>query len=308
VIGLEAIYLLVGAMFAAFAISHALDRSWRSALFWGCFAALMIGGSWLPDFANGAIVLALALLATMGLGARPSALSAAPGLCVGNWIFAPALIVPAVTLLGTFLLPVIKVRGGPLVEPKQITLVSLALGAVVGLVWAICLLRARFPTVVKEGRRLVDAIGWAAVLPQMLAALGGIFAAAGVGKVVASLATSYIPMSAPLIAVAVFTTGMALFTIVMGNAFAAFPVMMAGIGLPLIVGKFGGDPVIVSAVGMLSGFCGTLLTPMAANFNVVPAAILELKDRNAVIKVQAPTAFLLLIANTAIMALFAFHR
>ena len=94
----------------------------------------------------------------------------------------------------------------------------------------------------------------------------------------------------------------------MGNAFAAFPVMAAGIGLPLIVGRFGGDPVIMSAVGMLSGFCGTLLTPMAANFNIVPAAVLELKDRYAVIKVQAPTALLLLLANTVIMALFVFHR
>src|SRR6202000_227263 len=137
--------------------------------------------------------------------------------------------------------------------------------------------------------------------------LGGVFAAAGVGKVVAALATGYIPMNSPMITVVVYTTGMALFTIVMGNAFAAFPVMTAGIGLPLIVGKFGGDPVIVSAVGMLSGFCGTLLTPMAANFNIVPAAVLELRDRNAVIKVQAPTAFLLLAANTALMALFVYH-
>jgi uncharacterized membrane protein len=170
------------------------------------------------------------------------------------------------------------------------------------------LVRAPISTAMNEGRRLIDAIGWAAVLPQMLAALGGIFAVAGVGKVVAMFATSYIPMGAPLVAVVVFTTGMALFTIVMGNAFAAFPVMATGIGLPLIVGKFGGDPVIMSSVGMLSGFCGTLLTPMAANFNIVPAAVLELKDRNAVIKVQAPTAFLLLFANTVIMALFVFHR
>jgi uncharacterized membrane protein len=195
-----------------------------------------------------------------------------------------------------------------LIETKQVTLVSLALGAVVGLVWAMRLLRAPISTAMKEGRRLVDAIGWAAVLPQALAALGGVFAAASMGKIVSQLVTTYIPMSAPLVAVMVFTTGMALFTIIMGNAFAAFPVMAAGIGLPLIVGKFGGDPVIMSSVGMLSGFCGTLLTPMAANFNIVPAAVLELKDRNAVIKVQAPTALLLLFANTAIMALFVFHR
>jgi uncharacterized membrane protein len=101
---------------------------------------------------------------------------------------------------------------------------------------------------------------------------------------------------------------MALFTVIMGNAFAAFPVMTAAIGLPLIVGRFGGDPVVMSALGMLSGFCGTLMTPMAANFNIVPAALLELPDRNAVIKAQIPTAILMLAANTALMAVFVFRR
>ena len=312
-IGLEAIYILLGAMFAAFAISEAMDRCWRSAIFWGCFAVLLAGGSWLPDLASGALVLMLATLATMGL--RPGKATMADEAAraqsaerLGNLLFAPALAIPAITLAGTFLLPLVKMSGVPLVDPKQVTLVSLAVGAVVGLVFAMLLLRAPGTAATKEGRRLVDAIGWAAVLPQALAALGGIFAVAGVGKIVAQLTTGYIPMTEPLVAVVVYTTGMALFTIVMGNAFAAFPVMTAGIGLPLIVGKFGGDPVIMSAVGMLSGFCGTLLTPMAANFNIVPAAVLELKDRNAVIKVQAPTAFLLLLANTAIMALFVFHR
>ena len=48
----------------------------------------------------------------------------------------------------------------------------------------------------------------------------------------------------------------------------------------------GGNPAIVCAIGMLSGFCGTLMTPMAANFNIVPAALLELPDRNGVIRAQ----------------------
>jgi len=94
---------------------------------------------------------------------------------------------------------------------------------------------------------------------------------------------------------------------VMGNAFAAFPVMTAGVGLPLIVHKFGGDPAIMGALGMLSGFCGTLLTPLAANFNIVPTTLLELPDRWAVIKVQAPTALLMLIVNTALMYALVFR-
>ena len=66
----------------------------------------------------------------------------------------------------------------------------------------------------------------------MLAALGAVFAAAGVGKVVAGLVVGAIPMTAPVVAVVTFTLGMALFTMIMGNAFAAFPVMTAAIGLP----------------------------------------------------------------------------
>jgi uncharacterized membrane protein len=310
---LEIVYLLLGAMFAVFALSHAFDRSWRSAAFWGCFAVLMIGGSWLPDRASGILVVVLAILGALGL--KPAAVATADAPAreasahrLRNALFLPALAIPVVTLAGTFLLPLARFRGVPLIPAGQVTLVSLALGAVTGLALAMAMLRAPVSTAMREGRRLIDAIGWAAVLPQMLAALGGIFAVAGVGKVVAQLATGVIPATEPLAAVVVYTTGMALFTVVMGNAFAAFPVMTAGIGLPLIVGKFGGDPVIMAAVGMLSGFCGTLLTPMAANFNIVPVAVLELKDRNAVIKVQAPTAVLLLFANTVFMALFVFHR
>jgi len=102
--------------------------------------------------------------------------------------------------------------------------------------------------------------------------------------------------------------GMALFTAIMGNAFAAFPVITAAIGLPLVVHKFGGDPAVVCALGMLSGFCGTLVTPMAANFNIVPAALLELPDRNGVIRVQVPTALVLLMGNIVLMYVLAFPR
>jgi uncharacterized membrane protein len=141
----------------------------------------------------------------------------------------------------------------------------------------------------------------------MLAALGAMFALAGVGPIVAKLIERWIPLDSAFAVVATYTIGMALFTSIMGNAFAAFPVMTAGIGLPLIVHQFGGNVVIMAAVGMLSGFCGTLTTPMAANFNIVPVALLELPDQHAVIKVQIPTALLLLAANTAIMYTFVFR-
>ena len=135
-------------------------------------------------------------------------------------------------------------------------------------------------------------------------AVGGV--GAGVGQAVAVLTETYLAVDHKLIAVATYAIAMALFTIIMGNAFAAFPVITAGIGIPLLVLQHGGDPAIMAAIGMFCGYCGTLLTPMAANFNIVPAALLELPDKNAVIKAQAPTALVLLGVNIVLMYLLMF--
>ena len=151
------------------------------------------------------------------------------------------------------------------------------------------------------GRALADEIGWALLLPQMLASLGAVFALAGVGSVVGGLVGGAIPDGSVFAAVLAYALGMALFTMVMGNAFAAFPVMAAGVGVPLLVHLHGAAPAPVAAIGMLAGFCGTMLTPMAANFNLVPAALLELKDRYGVIRAQAPTALALLGFNIALL-------
>ena len=141
----------------------------------------------------------------------------------------------------------------------------------------------------------------------MLAALGVLFAAAGVGDAIGSLAGMVIPEGNLTVTIIIFTGGMALFTMVMGNAFAAFPVMAAAIGVPLLIVQHHGNPAVIGAVGMLAGFCGTLMTPMAANFNLVPAALLELKDQYGVIRAQVMTALPLLLLNTAIIALAAFR-
>jgi uncharacterized membrane protein len=44
---------------------------------------------------------------------------------------------------------------------------------------------------------------------------------------------------------------------------------------------------------------------MAANFNIVPAALLDLKDKYHVIRAQAPTALILLAVNIVLMYMFA---
>jgi len=64
----------------------------------------------------------------------------------------------------------------------------------------------------------------------------------------------------------------------------------------------------MAAIGMFSAYCGTLMTPMAANFNIVPVALLELPDKNAVIKAQIPTALPLLVANIFLLYFLMGHK
>ena len=316
-ITLEHVYILAGAMFVVFSWLSLRDRSnkkrFGNAGFWMLLAISFLAGSKIGDLANGILVLGLVALGgtgAMGLG-KPHTTTpedrATRAERRGNALFGPALIIPLVAVAGTLTLKSATIAGAPLLDGKQVTLISLALGIVIALAVAMLWLRPPRLAPLEEGRRLADTIGWAAILPQMLAALGAVFALSGVGNAVGTIATTWLPLGHPFAAVATYCIGMALFTAVMGNAFAAFPVMTAAVGVPLIVHKFGGDPTIMGAIGMLSGFCGTLTTPMAANFNIVPAALLELPDGDAVIKVQIPTAIPLLIGNVLLMYALVFR-
>ena len=154
---------------------------------------------------------------------------------------------------------------------------------------------------------MLDTLGWAALLPLTLAALGGVFAATGVGTALADLVRMVIPVESALACVLAYGIGMVLFTVIMGNAFAAFPVLTAGIGLPLLIGMHGANPAILGAIGMVTGYCGTLFTPMAANYNIVPVALLDLPRQSAVIRAQWKTGAALLAVNLLLMYFLVFR-
>ena len=316
-ITLQWLYTLAGLMFAAFALLSAVDatnaKRLGNAAFWGLMALSLLGGDHIGDFGNGLLVLGLAGLAGFGFIGRSSppttgeAEREAWSQRLGNRLFLPALIIPATALFGTLFYNYTPIGDYGWVQEKRETYVLLGLGVLIAIGAIFAWLRPPALAPLQEGRRLIDAIGWAAVLPQMLAALGVLFAAAGVGAIIGDITAALIPRGSIFLTAAVFGVGMALFTMIMGNAFAAFPVMAAAIGVPLLIQDYGGDPAVVGAVGMLAGFCGTLMTPMAANFNIVPAALLELKDQYGVIKAQIATALPLLVANVLIIYFAAFR-
>ena len=314
-ITIQHVFYLVGVLFAAWALLGALDRTnpkrFGNAAFWGLVALSLIAGHRLGDVANGFLVLGLAALATLKLIGRGSASTSdeertAAGARHGNALFLPILVVLLTAVFGTLLYLYTPLGQSGLLERNRETFILLSLGVLLSLGLIFLWLRPPAMAPLEEGRRLIDAVGWAAILPLMLAALGLVLADTGVGTTIGDLVLKVIPEGTILPAVIAYGLGMALLTILTGNAFAAFPVMATAIGVPLLIQGYGGDPAVVGAIGMLAGFCGTLMTPMAANFNLVPAALLELQDQNAVIKAQIGTAIPLLAVNILLIYFLAF--
>ncbi|MGH8042072.1 MAG: DUF979 domain-containing protein [Rudaea sp.] len=321
----EYVYWLCGALLAACAWRELRTGRWAHAGFWGILAAIFLFGDVikavaahghaLPAQIAGAGVIALGLIAGTGRLRRAPVPDSteqterrvANAARMGHRLFLPALIIPFGTLAFTLLQPYLRIGGIADLGRADATLLALGSACVLAAIAALRLTRARPAAAIAETGRLLDALSWAIVLPMLLAMLGAVFAATGVGEAIAHLTAAAIPVSSRLACVLAFAAGMLVFTIIMGNAFAAFPVMMAGIGLPLLIGLHHGDAAALGALGMLTGYCGTLLTPMAANFNIVPAALLELRDPNGVIRAQWPVALWLLAFNLLLIWFFAFR-
>lgn len=299
-------------------------RRFTTGLFWALYGLVFLVGDWTTQLMSawmgsdaagtrmlhigiGVIVVVMALIAGFGgvrLGRyhqRSDKEKQASALRLRNKLFLPALSIPVVTVVGV--LAFNHIPGlqdavfGPGNHATLVTLFSMMVGCVIGWLVALKLTHEKPVQSMQETRRLLDSIGWAFILPQILATLGLLFTSAGVGSAISHLTETWLAVDNRFVAVTVYAVGMALLTMIMGNAFAAFPIITAGVGIPILVLQHGGNPAVMAAIGMFSGYCGTLMTPMAANFNIVPAALLELPDRNAVIKAQIPTGVLLLIVN-----------
>lgn len=317
------VFYAIGAMLAGAAVLNLRDRRWLQAAFWAILAVACLAGDSILD-ANkagtrwpaqvmGGGVIALALLAWR-IRARkvvddPEEVRGreASAARLGNWLFLPALAIPGITLVLVLGARIDQLQITAWIEPKQLPLIALGVAATLAMVLGIALTRARPVHGLTEGRRLLDSIGWPLALPLLLATLGGVFVETGVGKAISALVGAVIPTDSAVACLLAFGFGMVAFTAIMGNAFAAFPVMMAGIGLPLLVKLHGAQPAVLGAMGMLTGYCGTLVTPMAANFNVVPVLLLELRDPHAVIRAQWPTALALLVGNLILMGVLVFR-
>ena len=298
---LDYVYLLVGIILFIFAIQSFLDKEHKyrigTGLFWLLYSISFIFGSYLSKEINGWLVIVMAgivLVKQLGKGHYfESAIEFKKGEAVriGNVIFVPALLVGIITFIIGFF-------------TKLGALVGLGIAAIIAMCAALYITEGKLNQGFHEGRRLIDAIGWTAILSQLLAALGYLFNLAGVGKIISGAVASIVPADNVFLVVVAYCLGMVIFTMIMGNAFAAFAMITSAIGIPMLVVAHGANPAAVGAIAMLAGYCGTLMTPMAANFNIVPVALLEMRDQYGVIKAQIPIALAMLVLNILLMYYF----
>ena len=298
---LDYVYLLVGIILFIFAIQSFLDKEHKyrigTGLFWLLYSVSFIFGSYLSKEINGWLVIAMAvivLVKQLGKGnyfESPIEFKKGEAVRIGNVIFVPALLVGIITFVIGFF-------------TKLGALVGLGIAAIIAMCAALYITKGKLNQGFHEGRRLIDAIGWTAILSQLLAALGYLFNLAGVGKIISSAVASVVPADNVFLVVVAYCIGMVIFTMIMGNAFAAFAMITSAIGIPMLVVAHGANPAAVGAIAMLAGYCGTLMTPMAANFNIVPVALLEMRDQYGVIKAQLPIALIMLVLNILLMYYF----
>ena len=299
---LEIFYIMLGLFFILTMMFTLKDKNHKTrygtSLFWGILGIIFILGEVIPSVITGSLIVVIGALAAFNqinigtLKDLDTTFASLKSKEIGVKIFIPSLIIALVALI---IAQFTEISG----------VAAVGIASIVALITTFILTKAKPSEFLEDSNRMFQAVGSTAILPQLLAALGALFTAAGVGEIISNIISGVIPQGNILLGVTAYCVGMALFTAIMGNAFTAFSVITVGIGVPFVFAQ-GGDPIIASALAMTAGFCGTLMTPMAANFNILPVALLETKDKNAVIKYQAPFAIILLAIHIALMYFLAF--
>ena len=299
---LEWTYIVIGCQFLHTAYCSCKDKTnpvrFGTAGFWALLGISFIGGSYLPSLYIGAIVVILALLTLfkqVRIGTLPTVDEVKANIeakRLKNKIFIPVMLMALIALVLAKVIP-------------EFSKISISLAALLATISLLLITKSYPKSLLSENNRMVQQVSTSGIVPQLLGALGAIFTVAGVGDLISHLISDFVPSGSRFMGVLAYVLGMVLFSMIMGNAFAAFTVITAGVGVPFVF-SLGANPIIASALAMTAGCCGTLLTPMAANFNTLPVALLDMKNPNGVIKAQAGVAIVMIILHVFLMYFLAF--
>ena len=298
---MEVIYIIIGLLCINCGVKNLKDKENSEPvgtfIFWAVLGVVIALGRWLPALVSGILVVVMCLPAIFkkvkkgAVNAATKAETEAAYEKIGMKIFAPTLsigvlaVICAITGMGIGLS----------------ALNGVAIGVLVSIILLMIMNKENKPaTFLNDSERMLSTVGPLSMLPMLLACLGTVFTKAGVGDVISDLVSHIIPEGNVNAGIVVYAIGMMLFTMIMGNAYAAITVMTVGIGYPFVLAH-GANPVVIGMLALTCGFCGTLCTPMAANFNTVPVALLDMKKPMGVIKNQVPVAIIMLVVQIVVM-------
>ena len=298
---MEVIYIIIGLLCINCGVKNLKDKENAEPvgtfIFWAVLGVVIALGRWLPALVSGILVVVMCLPAIFkkvkkgAVSAATKAETEAAYEKIGMKIFAPTLsigvlaVICAITGMGIGLS----------------ALNGVAIGVLVSIILLMIMNKENKPsTFLNDSERMLSTVGPLSMLPMLLACLGTVFTKAGVGDVISDIVSHIIPEGNVNAGIVVYAIGMMLFTMIMGNAYAAITVMTVGIGYPFVLAH-GANPVVIGMLALTCGFCGTLCTPMAANFNTVPVALLDMKKPMGVIKNQVPVAIIMLVVQIVIM-------
>ena len=300
---MEVIYIIIGLLCINCGVKNLKDKENSEPvgtfIFWAVLGVVIALGRWLPSLVSGILVVVMCLPAIFkkvkkgAVSAATKAETEAAYEKIGMKIFAPTLsigvmaVLCAITGLGIGLS----------------ALNGVAIGVLVSIILLMIMNKENKPsTFLNDSERMLSTVGPLSMLPMLLACLGTVFTKAGVGDVISDIVSHIVPEGNVNAGIVVYAIGMMLFTMIMGNAYAAITVMTVGIGYPFVLAH-GANPVVIGMLALTCGFCGTLCTPMAANFNTVPVALLDMKKPMGVIKNQVPVAIIMLVVQIVMMIL-----
>ena len=309
----EIFYVLCGLVCFLTAFRARKNESARvgTMLFWTLTGVIFAFGKLLPPVAVGGMLVVMGVLTVTGKVKVGKFKESTPEFRkasserIGTKIFVPAVAVGLIALILSFVKYDV-VKDGVATPTALNGAIMTGVACVVALALGIVICRPKMSGTKEDTSRLLMQVGAACLLPQLLGALGSVFSEAGVGEVISGMISAVVPQGNIVVGVIVYVAGMVIFTMIMGNAFAAFTVITAGIGVPFVIAQ-GGNPAIIGVLGMTAGYCGTLMTPMAANFNIVPCAVLETKDPKwSVIRAQVPMALMMIVVHVILMLVLGF--
>lgn len=298
---LEIVYIIIGLVLIYAGVKNLKDKENTERVgtfvFWSSFGVVCAFGRFFPPVLTGILIIVMlipALLKKVKMGNVDSPKKEYTEKQfdkIGLKIFAPALCMGIFSLIFALFTDISS-------------LVGVSVGVILAIIMTMAFSSDNKPMVfLNDSERMLSIMGPLCLLPPLLGCLGSIFTQAGVGEVIAGIVQKIVPEGNVNVGIIVFALGMVIFTMIMGNAFAAITVITIGIGGPCVL-AYGADPVVIGMIALTTGYCGTLMTPMAANFNIVPVAILDMKERFGVIKKQVFVALVMIVVQIAYMIMF----